>query len=422
MMEEKQDIEFENIWARYGLKDSPYNTKALSLIGSFDIEQVFCGRSNELRLLGNRIHSSESSRTAVIGEVGTGKTTFANYLRWSLTRKNTKESKFLTIVDEIKAKPDWDYKEFLRITLFDIYNSSTIFKWEEGGIRLEALQKIKENLDLFSRRSIEIRREDITLKKESASVPNQIPFELLSLWFRELCKEIQSYNKKLILHYNNLECLSSEKLTSLFMSIKEILQTEDTHWLFLGPAETISTIESAPQIHSIFNEHIILSPLSDNEVIEILEKRCKFLSTKGLAYSRPYDENTVRELHKKLNGNIRFIFKLLEDTTSMLPSPSSQITINEINAVQEREKEKILSKLNLNQQKILALLIERGEITLTELAEGTGIQQTNLQKDLRELVAKTFVTIRENPEDRRSKLARLSQKTYLSFIFSQKQP
>jgi len=43
-------MEFENIWARYGLKDSPYNVKALSLIGSFDIKEVFCGRDQELLL------------------------------------------------------------------------------------------------------------------------------------------------------------------------------------------------------------------------------------------------------------------------------------------------------------------------------------------------------------------------------------
>ena len=156
-------------------------------------------------------------------------------------------------------------------------------------------------------------------------------------------------------------------------------------------------------------------------ILKILEKRCKFLSEKGINHIKPYDENTIKELHKKLNGNIRFIFKLLEDTTSFLSSPNSKATIQEINAIQEKEKEKILSRLNQNQQKLVALLIERGELTLSELADGIGLKQQNLQKDLRELKARGFVTIRENPEDKRSKLVKLSQNTYLSFVFSQKE-
>ena len=35
-----EEIEFENIWAKYGLRDSPYDTKALSLIGNLDIEYL----------------------------------------------------------------------------------------------------------------------------------------------------------------------------------------------------------------------------------------------------------------------------------------------------------------------------------------------------------------------------------------------
>lgn len=421
MNADKQQSEFENIWARYGLRDSPYNTKALSLIGSFDIEKVFCGRERELKILGDRIFSSESSRTAIVGEVGTGKTTFANYLRWKLTRKNPKETKFLTTIEEIKVREDWDYNKFLRETLFEIYNSSKIFNWESQGIKIKTLEIIKNNLDLFSDRSIELKDNELKISNQEQKIKNDIPAELLKNWFSDLCEEIRGYNKILILHYNNLECLHPDRLTNLFMSIKEIIQIPKTHWFFLGPTEILSTIENVPQIYSIFHNHLILEPLSDKEVLDILDKRCRFLSEKGINYIKPYDEDTVKELHKKLNGNIRFIFKLLEDTTVCLSSATCKATIQEINAIQEREKEKILSRLNQNQNRMIALLIERGELTLTDLADGIGLKQQNLQKDLRELKTRGFITIRENPEDKRSRLVKLSQNTYLSFVFSQKE-
>jgi predicted NACHT family NTPase len=153
----EEENEFENIWARYGLKDTPYNAKALSLIGTLDISQVFFGRKSELKLLGDRFFSNNSTRTAVVGEVGTGKTTFVNYLRWKLCRqKSLKETKFLTTINEIKIREDWTFNKFLRETLFEIYDSSKIFKWEEEGIKLKTLEVIKDNLDLFKKKTLEI--------------------------------------------------------------------------------------------------------------------------------------------------------------------------------------------------------------------------------------------------------------------------
>jgi len=413
------EIEFENIWARYGLRDSPYNVKALSLIGSFNIEDVFCGREEELKVLGNRIHSTESSRTLIVGEIGTGKTTFANYLRWLLTRKNVKETKFLTLVDEMKVRDDWDYNKFLRETLFEIYNSSKIFNWEAQGIKFKTLDVIKNNLDLFLTKDIGLKETEITISNHEEKIKKDIPSELLRSWFLQLCEEIKGYNKSFIFHYNNLEAIHPEKLGALFMSIKELIQIPNTHWFFLGPSDILSTIENKSQIHSIFHNHLMLEPLSEDEILKILKKRCNALKDKDVNYIKPYEDDTVKELHKKLNGNIRFIFKLLEDTTNCLSSVTCKATIQEINAIQEKEKRKILSRLNENQQKIIALLIERGEMTLTELSDGVDIKPQNLQKDLRELRGKTFIAFRDNPDDKRSKLVRLSQNTYLSFVFSQ---
>ena len=423
-MQKKEEIQFENIWSRYGLKDSPYNTKALSLIGNLNIEKVFCGRQKELKLIGDRIFSSESSRTAIVGEVGTGKTTFANHLRWQLSRKkNIKETRYLTTIEEIKIRDYWNFNSFLRETLFEIYNSSQIFKWDEEGIKLKTLKIIKNNLNIFEKKSFEIREDGIKLSKKE-NLPNQhIPSEILQSWFCKLCEEIRGYGKELILHYNNLESISSENLGNLFMSIKEIMQISGTHWLFLGDVNILSVIENIPQIHSIFNQHLFLEPLSKEEILLILKKRCEFLSEERTKYIQPYDELTVLELYNKLSGNIRFIFKLLEDTTSYLSSLSSsacKVNINEINIIQEKEKDKILEKLTDNQRKVIILLMDNEEMTLGELADRLEMKHQNLSKEIKELKKRILVMVKENPEDKRSKIVKLSQKIYLSFIFSRK--
>ncbi len=410
--------DFENMWAKYGLRDSPYTTKALSLAGTLDINKLFYGREEELDSIGKRVFSTNNSKTAILGEVGVGKTTFANYLRWLLARKKKIiESKFLTTVEEIKIQENWDMPKFLRETLFSIYNSSKIFKWEEEGIKLNMLRTIGENLGSYYQKIIEFKEDSVKFEKGKNIINSDIPSELLQNWFSELCREIRGYNKKLIFHYNNLENMPEERIGRFLMSIKEIIQIEGTHWLFLGPHNIVSAIENTPQIHSIFNEHILLNPLSEKEVLQILKIRCNFLKIEHGDYFQPYDEKTVLELYRRLNGNIRFIFKLLEDTAYSMPPPC-KVTIQEVNYIQEKEKNKIMGSLTSNQQKIISLLIERGEVSMSDLSEGVGILQTNLPKEIKELQKKALINIRKNEEDKRYTMVRLSQRTSISFAFS----
>ena len=413
-----EELDLEPIWQKYGLRDSPYTTKALNLVGTLEIEKLFYGRKLELENLGKKITSTNSSRTAVVGEVGVGKTTFANYLRWYLARRGKVfECKFITVVEEFKVQEDWNITKFLRETLFSIYISAKIFRWEEEGMKLNVLDKIKKGLDINQNKQLEIRDNSMEIKDIGSHMNKDIGPEVLQSWFSELCREIRGYGKRLILQYNNLENMSEENLSKFLMSIKEILQEEGTHWLFLGPSQIISSIENTSQIHSIFNEHIILKSLSEEEVITILEKRCEYLKLPQGNYFKPYDEDTIKKLYKKLNGNIRFIFKLLEDTAHSI-KPPCKVTINEVNFIQEREKEKIMGSLTQNQQKVIALLIDKEEVSMGELSDGTGILQTNLPKEIKELKKKGLITIRKSDEDKRFSKVRLSQKTWLCFAFS----
>jgi len=86
--------------------------------------------------------------------------------------------------------------------------------------------------------------------------------------------------------------------------------------------------------------------------------------------------------------------------------------------LQQKAKKDIMGKLTISQQKIISLLVDKKEFSIKELSKKTGIQQANLTKEIRELQDRTLITVREDPEDKRYKLVKLSQKTYLSFVFS----
>jgi hypothetical protein len=106
----------QNLWERYGFRDNPFDTRALSLSpGSLlSVADAFVGRamtSTESKLMTNFLRSAGGGRIVVEGDVGVGKTTFVNYHRylWQTEAK----TKLLTPSTEISVQRDWGTRELL---------------------------------------------------------------------------------------------------------------------------------------------------------------------------------------------------------------------------------------------------------------------------------------------------------------------
>lgn len=77
----------QNLWERYGFRDNPFDTRALSMSpGSLlSVAEAFVGRgmnSTESKLITNFFRSTGGGRVVVEGDIGVGKTTFVNYHRY----------------------------------------------------------------------------------------------------------------------------------------------------------------------------------------------------------------------------------------------------------------------------------------------------------------------------------------------------
>ncbi|NQU78385.1 hypothetical protein HQ545_01315 [Candidatus Woesearchaeota archaeon] len=422
------DFDFSSIWVKYGLKETPFSTAPLRLFGTLPIEKVFADREDDLKVLGKRINSANSTRSIIVGEPGVGKTSFGNYLRWLLCIKKKTDKKYITPPIEIKLQNDWNAKQFLRSTLAAIYNGSKIFDWDEKGIKIKAMAELKSLLKASKQKSgggnIQVLGSGGGVSYgESLSLPQDIAIEVLEDLFLKIFRELREQNLSLILQYNNIENMDAESLSNLLKSVRDFIQIDGLHTLFSGSAESISAFEIHPQVRSVFSDPIVLEPLSAEQVISVLEKRCEALKVTDGNYIRPFKNESVIFLHKMLNGNIRFIFKLLDDVTTRMQSAAPcKITVEDIQYYGSQKSKEYVANLTPNEKKVLFALFDKGELSLTELSDETKIAQSNLStNEIKSLKAKGYVATYKNPSNRRFTMVKLSQSTRLIVSFVPKE-
>ncbi|MCK4346114.1 MAG: hypothetical protein KAX05_12585 [Bacteroidales bacterium] len=111
-----QSIPTQNLWERFGFKDNPFDTRALSLSpeASLSVSTAYIGqadRYSEHSLMRNFLRNPGGGCIIVEGDVGVGKTTFVNYHRyhWQIRKSNP----LITPLSEISVERNWTPKDFL---------------------------------------------------------------------------------------------------------------------------------------------------------------------------------------------------------------------------------------------------------------------------------------------------------------------
>ncbi|MCA9486412.1 hypothetical protein H6501_04820 [Candidatus Woesearchaeota archaeon] len=421
-----EEIEFESIWEKYGLSDTPYSTTPLRLLGPVRIEKLFANRTEITKILGDRILSNSTSRTLIIGNPGIGKTSFGNFLRWHLCRKDPENSKYLTTAIELKIQEEWNNQKFLRAVLSAVYNANLIFNWSKQGIKLKTLKDLKDYIKGSKSKSfsgqVGVEQANIAASYgETLTIPNEVSTEILEDFFMRLMKDIRQYKKGLILQLNNLENISNDTLANLLRNIRDYLQVEGLHTLFLGPPEALTGLEKYPQVHSVFGKTISLEALKKEEVLEVLEKRCEALKDPNGSYIYPYEKETVFTLYESLNQDLRLTFKVLDDTTTYYTKEAPcRITLKEVKLYSEDESKKQFGLISMPQRKIIAAFFDHGPSSPTQIREYTNLLPTNISRELNYLRNKGILNSKKSEEDKRVTTYNLSPNMRMILTFSNK--
>ncbi len=391
-----------DVWELYGLKSNPFDTNPILVRGGHVPIDSFVGRIDNTRTLNKIIGSNSSSRILVYGDVGVGKTSFVNVVRY-----NAYSNGYFTPFREIAVQKEWMCEDFIYNTLSAIYVTLKLLR--DKPIDNELYKKLESFLEIgMNDKQIGV---EVLSVGGSYGTQSKNPTKLTTItvmhFFNDIIQNIHNHtNRSIIIHYNNLELLPEKKITTLFDDLRDFFQTDNIHFIFVGNLTVQSTIMSMPRVSSILNDTLInIEPLSFQEVLDILSKRLAALKIKDETIDLivPYTNNAVKELYTIFDGNIR-------DILNSLNSAILEISIDRPIVLDENKLTATLNVIlnksyfrNITERRkdVLMEVVKRKEVTNKTISDVLKIPAQNVSKYLKDLEERGCISVRR--KDRKNK-------------------
>lgn len=325
----------QNIWARYGFNDNPFDTKALSITNNLPIDKAYIERENYKSIGGIMdyfLAIPGGGRIIVEGDSGVGKTTFVNYhkYKWQIIQK---QNRLFSPETEISVQKPWRLEDFIMNALGSLVGQ---LRLEIGEKKFNRQKILKEILSITG----VLIQSDRGLSA-NVGIPNIAGFggslsrstsvtvgknldHNLTIYLNRLVQFIRSLDYRgIILHFNNMELLQRENendLIDMFEGIRDILQTNNIYFVFVGGSSLFQrVILPSDRVRSIFyDEPIVITPFTEKHVLEIIEERYKILGT-GNSWIKPVNDDVILYLYECFKGRIRDVMNTITNLMSRIP-------------------------------------------------------------------------------------------------------
>jgi hypothetical protein len=311
-----------NLWGLYNLRSSPFFQATLRADSDATPLHLFVGRQLERQLLLTTIGSSASSRQAVAGRPGIGKTTLVQ------TVKGDAQAEGYWSSDEIiPIRAEGASEQLLGQLLSGVYDAVLANCPSAAGPEVAAAQQLVRSIRLrgagfsFSAFGLGVGGSH----SESVATP---PGALLldgPRVLRDLLRyAIGQGARGIVLHLNNLENLTeadASRAADLLRGIRDqALLHDGLHLIVVGTADAVRTVvQSHTQIRSVFCNPLVLEPLALSDVEQLLDNRYAALQLDpAKPWRSPVDRSVVQSLYQLFRGDLRGLLKALEDGITAL--------------------------------------------------------------------------------------------------------
>jgi hypothetical protein len=368
-------------WQQFGLRTSPYHTLPLVEGGELSLEEAFIGREVERNTINDHFESENNICLTICGDTGVGKTSLANFSKF-IWKYNKGEKFLFSCRREIEASNTLlDKQSFLLEIIGSVLREIELLEPKLLGD--EFLSSLNAIIDYTQTVSISGGISAAYAgfgggvngsKETNNTVPLKLTIASLEKHFLGLLEFLKTKKIKgrqyhgLIVHVNNFDVVlkeknGKEKVAAFFNEIRDILQTKDAYFLFLGPSDFFSQIISPEKrVKSIFvSTPLLIRPLSKKDVVSAFEKRMSLLKSNGVdQYIKPIDDEVVYRLYDLYDGDIRSIMTGIKDILGQCVDKLLQpLSMPQAMTLLGRERwQKIDSQLTREQKNILKFLVD----------------------------------------------------------------
>jgi hypothetical protein len=319
-----------NLWGLYNLRSSPYFQATLRSDTEATPLNLFVGRERERQLLLTTIGSSRSSRQAVAGRPGIGKTTLVQAVK-----ADAREAGYWTSSEIISLGSEGGSEDLLGRLLNGAYDAVLASFPAASGPAIEAAQQLVRSFRLrgggFSASAFGFGVGGT--QTEGVSTPPSALVLDGPRALRDLLVYAQAQGAQgLVLHLNNLENLSeadADRAADLLRSVRDqALLLDGLHLIVVGTTDAVRTVvQTHTQIRSVFSDPQVLQPLALEDVQLLLTNRYAALQlSPGQPWRAPVDDAVVERLYQLFRGDLRGMLKALEDGMTALLGLTSAAT------------------------------------------------------------------------------------------------
>jgi len=396
-MSEDATPSLPNLWRIYNLRESPYFQETLGSDSHRYPLSLFVGRAAEARRLLTAIGSSASSRQAVGGAPGVGKTTLVQSVKAAAF-----DAGYWTTDRLVPFSPDDTAGAVLGRLLAGLYDtiltarpmtiSNTAMQAAQQLVRVARLESGGVSLSFMGVGA------GMTRGASAATPPDAIMVDGPRV-IRDLLRLVrQSGAPGVVLHLNNLENLGerdAKHAAEILRGLRDtVLLQEGLHIILAGTSDVVATVTGTfAQVRSVFATPIALGPLAAGDVQELLDARYEHLR---LAPRKPVippvAPAAVKALYPLFRGDLRSLFKVLEEGASLLmgvvQDPGKSIPLSELRPALRQRYAGIISQLEPRRQRQLRAWAVKGlktEHTQKSLAALWNISQPAVSVALRTL-------------------------------------
>ncbi|MCP9884245.1 ATP-binding protein [Synechococcus sp. ATX 2A4] len=311
-----------NLWRLYNLRSSPYFQATLRQGSEATPLSLFVGRQTERQRLLSAIGGSRSSRQAVAGRPGIGKTTLVQAVK-----ADALAAGYWTSADIIPITADLTSENLIGQLLAGAFEAVLASCAHASGPAVEAAQQLV--------RTIRLRGGGFTVSAAGfgaggtntqavSSPPGALLLDGPRALRDLLVFALEQGASGLVLHLNNLENLSeadAARAADLLRSIRDqVLLLDGLHLIVVGTADAVRlVVQSHTQVRSVFSDPVVLEPLEPNEVHQLLGARYRSLRLDpNLPVHAPAHAAVIDVLHELFRGDLRGLLKALEDGITAL--------------------------------------------------------------------------------------------------------